>query len=85
MSFLTTDVHKPTFKKWTESFWYTSTLGHYEEGKGKNLFWRIDGMDYTGTLLSGLGFILLRGPSDLDLVSVDWELIFESQVHIARV
>ena len=34
---------------------------------------------------SGLGFILLRGPSDLELVSVDWELIFESQVHIARV
>ena len=29
----------------------------------------------TQTLLSGLGFILLRGPSDLDLVSVDWELI----------
>ena len=39
----------------------------------------------TQTLLSGLGFILLRGPSDLDLVSVDWELIFESQVHIDRV
>ena len=29
--------------------------------------------------------MLLRGPSDLDLVSVDRELIFESQVHIARV
>ena len=39
----------------------------------------------TQTPLSGLGFILFRGPSDLDLVSVDWELIFESQVHIARV
>ena len=26
----------------------------------------------------------LEVQSDLDLVSVDWELIFESQVHIAR-
>ena len=36
-------------KTWTESFWYTSTLGHYEEGKGKNLFWRIDGVGATYT------------------------------------
>ena len=34
-------------KTWTESFWYTSTLGHYEEGKGKNLFWRTDGVGAT--------------------------------------
>ena len=36
-------------KTWTGSFWYTSTLGHYEEGKGKNLFWRIDGVGATYT------------------------------------
>ena len=39
----------PQAESLKESFWYTSTLGHYEEGKGKNLFWGIDGIGATYT------------------------------------
>ena len=60
-----------------------STLGHNEEGKGKKLFWRIDGVGatYTDSFIPGSSQVLasLSAFGELSVISLSWSrwTIFE--------